>query len=559
MRRSCTIIVLISTIVLHFSPLRADEFFIATGGSNGNSGTIGSPWGTFDFAIDQLDPGDTLWVRGGSYDLDSRIRLQSGDGGTSGNPVSIWSYQNEVPILDFDSMTGTWGSSSGRGIQIDDGVDWLHFKGLTIQNARDNGIGSQSDNSIFEQLTTRWNGDSGLQLDGSSSNNLVLNSDSYENYDPSNNGENADGFAIKFANLGPGNIVRGSRAWGNSDDGWDMWESTTGGVLVEDSWAFDNGKLIQQFFDKDALEDGDLSAGNFSGDGNGFKLGHDGGPHVLNRVLAWQNEVRGIDVNGNGFGVTVSNSTVYDSGRNWQFDETAAETMNQHVLRNNISYAGSSSDQFQSGVDDSFNTWNGIPVNGADFLSLDDTIARGDRMLDGSLPISDFLRLDPVSNLVDAGTDVGLPFNGSAPDLGAFEVTDADFDGDGDVDGADFLILQRGFGLDGQTDNSFGDANVDTFVDSSDLAIWESQFGMSIPFSAVASVPEPTTLLLLSCAAMTFAWWRNRRSLILRITIDANTEMLTDPLKGALNGSLPRQGIRMHRKKHILAKRQKTQ
>ena len=33
--------------------------------------TLGSPWGTFDFAIDNINPGDTLFVRGGTYNLNS--------------------------------------------------------------------------------------------------------------------------------------------------------------------------------------------------------------------------------------------------------------------------------------------------------------------------------------------------------------------------------------------------------------------------------------------------------------------------------------------------------
>ncbi|MFQ6036902.1 MAG: ankyrin repeat domain-containing protein [Sedimentisphaerales bacterium] len=45
----------------------------------------------------------------------------------------------------------------------------------------------------------------------------------------------------------------------------------------------------------------------------------------------------------------------------------------------------------------------------------------GQRNPDGSLPESDFLRLAPGSDAIDAGTDVGLPFVGKAPDLGAFE------------------------------------------------------------------------------------------------------------------------------------------
>src|SRR5256885_9086697 len=41
-------------------------------------------------------------------------------------------------------------------------------------------------------------------------------------------------------------------------------------------------------------------------------------------------------------------------------------------------------------------------------LSLDDATASGARLADGSLPISNFLRLAPGSNLIDAGMNVGL-------------------------------------------------------------------------------------------------------------------------------------------------------
>lgn len=435
--RSLSLVAIAAALLLTANMYGA-TYYIGPSGDNGNSGTSeGSPWGTFDFAFGELVPGDTLLVLDGTYNINSRVQWSSG-GGTSGNPVNIWAAPGAAPILDFDGISNSfWGDVEGRGIEIADGVDWLHLRGLTIQNARDNGINSKSDNSIFEQLVTRWNGDSGLQIDGFSEYNLVLNSDSYENYDPSLNGENADGFAIKFEDLGPGNVVRGSRAWGNSDDGWDMWESTTGGVLVEDSWSWGNGVYNATLFEaKDALEGGgnDLTPGNFRGDGNGFKLGQDGGPHVLNRVLVWQNEVRGIDVNGNGFGVQVYNSTVFDSGTNWQFDEP----LSSHVLRNNISYLGSLN--IDGPVSDTFNSWNlPVTVDSADFLSLDPSIAEGPRQSDGSLPVSDFMRLVPGSDLIDAGTtDVSFVFdgvtynpvyNGSAPDLGAFEfVAPADAD-----------------------------------------------------------------------------------------------------------------------------------
>jgi len=69
-----------------------------------------------------------------------------------------------------------------------------------------------------------------------------------------------------------------------------------------------------------------------------------------------------------------------------------------------------------------------------DFVSLDDpsmtvtgkdlsTIPGmlGPRNADGSLPYVDFLKLKKGSRAIDKGEDLGFPFVGDAPDLGAFE------------------------------------------------------------------------------------------------------------------------------------------
>jgi hypothetical protein len=70
----------------------------------------------------------------------------------------------------------------------------------------------------------------------------------------------------------------------------------------------------------------------------------------------------------------------------------------------------------------------------------------------------------------------------------------ADFDGDGDVDGADFLAWQRGNGAVGTGTTATGDANGDMNVDAADLAVWQAQFAM--PQSPIAAVPEPTGVVL---------------------------------------------------------------
>jgi len=75
---------------------------------------------------------------------------------------------------------------------------------------------------------------------------------------------------------------------------------------------------------------------------------------------------------------------------------------------------------------------------------------------------------------------------------------DADFNNDGVVDGADFLIWQQGFGTPGTAAN--GDANGDLAVDGLDLDIWKTKFGGPPAVAAVAAVPEPTTLALAGVA-----------------------------------------------------------
>jgi endonuclease/exonuclease/phosphatase family metal-dependent hydrolase len=66
----------------------------------------------------------------------------------------------------------------------------------------------------------------------------------------------------------------------------------------------------------------------------------------------------------------------------------------------------------------------------------------------------------------------------------------ADFDGDYDVDGADFLIWQRHTGGDGTL--AQGDANEDGRVNDADLAVWKAQFGTPRPQPPrAAAVPEP--------------------------------------------------------------------
>jgi hypothetical protein len=151
-----------------------------------------------------------------------------------------------------------------------------------------------------------------------------------------------------------------------------------------------------------------------------------------------------------------------------------------------------------------------------DQLQVDGTLTAGgtlDVALVGYSPVAgDSFDLLDFGSLT-GGFTVSLPSldAGLAWDVTAFEtsgtlsviadiVEDADFDGDGDVDGRDFLIWQRGFGLTEQEDNSLGDANGDGDVNEGDLAIWQTQYAEPGELATSTAVPEPNSLVI--CGAM---------------------------------------------------------
>lgn len=72
----------------------------------------------------------------------------------------------------------------------------------------------------------------------------------------------------------------------------------------------------------------------------------------------------------------------------------------------------------------------------------------------------------------------------------------ADVNGDDRVNSADFFIIQRGLG---------------TIYDSTDLANWEAEFGMSLTTSSTTSIPEPASMLMLISGLGVLAGGRRSR------------------------------------------------
>jgi hypothetical protein len=172
---------------------------------------------------------------------------------------------------------------------------------------------------------------------------------------------------------------------------------------------------------------------SFSGNGNGFKLGGNGtggnsvGTHVVRNCVAFESNYgskKGFDENSHKGGVVVHNCLSYNNGYNYMFEEDANSGF-VNEFKNNVSFAKTAAMEyeFSPGTVQANNSWNlmGITANAADFKCLDVSLAKAPRRTNGDLPENDFAKLVAGSDLIDKGIDVGLPFTGLAPDLGAYE------------------------------------------------------------------------------------------------------------------------------------------
>lgn len=378
-------------------------YFVATNGSDSNPGTITQPYLTLSKGLTTIGNGGQLYVRGGTYALSSKLSLSKTANPT--NRIRLWAYPGESVVID-----STGNTSDGIGIS----GDWYHLKGITVMNAGHNGINISGSSNIVELCTTCSNDNTGLHITGdtNTSYNLILNCDSYHNYDAPTHGQNADGFTAKWI-FGPGNMFSGCRSWENADDGWDLWMGTNT-VIITNCWAFRNGTNIF----------GDAA---WQGNGNGFKLGGNyvGTPHRLVRSMSFKNMANGVDQNNNIAGQTLDNNTCWGNlGRNFAMAHGTNTT--PHVVRNNLSFGASGGgDQFTSGTLSTNNSWQVISspaVSASDVQSIDYSAVTGPRQSDGSLPNLPFLKPVLGGRLIDKGVDLGEPYLGTAPDLGANEV-----------------------------------------------------------------------------------------------------------------------------------------
>lgn len=421
--------------------LQAKTYYIATNGHDSNPGTKHAPFASIMHAQDVVVPGDTVLLRDGTYEMHANeistyqkgyaIMFNLNKSGKSGKMIHYMAYPGEDVVFNMQDVT----PPNYRIMVFNVTGSWIHLKGFEVtgtqvtitKHTQSECFHNEGSNNIYELLSMHDGQAIGFYLINGS-NNLILNCDAYRNWDyTSENGKggNTDGFGCHPRLGGKNNVFRGCRAWFNSDDGYDCIRAAEA-VTFDHCWAFNNGynKIFESL-----------------GDGNGFKAGgwglvkDDRVPakipmHTVEFCLAVNNKASGFYANHQpGGGYWYNNSAYHNSinfnmlGRDVNFTKDIPGM--GHVLKNNISLDARGEDtkwidkEICTLVDNTFDS--DITVKKSDFESLDENQLTAPRNDDGSLPDITFMHLKPKSSLIDKGVDIGFPYKGNAPDLGAFE------------------------------------------------------------------------------------------------------------------------------------------
>jgi len=469
MRRYLLLLLLIISTVAS-----AKTYYVATNGSDLNNGTsLSTPFATWQRGFTLVNAGDTLFIRGGVYNLSGLgVSVEGRYSGTKDNPICIFAYppdwdQGNKPILDCSGVVPRY-ATDFAAISFYE-VQYIHLKGLTVRNLYQRYRGEYMPeafsavacaNFTFENCTAQnisgrgfwyhsghwntWDGPGALfEYDTT----RWINCDAFDLRDSLsvNPGNAADGWKC-HTYQGCVYMLEGCRAWNYSDDGFDI--SGEGHRIFKNCWAMSSEKYASMDIE-----------------GNGFKCtgrnpAYSRFEYLTDTILVRYVNCLAAYCHGSGFannlqvdgvnyinnnGLIINNTSYHNAVGFWEEGNANTRVPNSPTYKNNIAI---NSTHYEYGtylyqvficnppiynashnnwIPDPNSDWPGWIYNPAftvkddDFVSIDSSQIHAARKKDGSLPDITFLKLTPGSDLIDAGVNVGLPYFGSAPDVGYSE------------------------------------------------------------------------------------------------------------------------------------------
>ncbi len=340
-------------------PTVPTALYVAPNGQDTAAGTEDAPFGTLAQALSIVQPGQTIYLRGGIHRTPGPLEITTS--GTADRPITLAGYPAERAILDASL------GSPDRPYITHRAAHWA-VRGFDLMRAPGLAVLCEScRNTVFQGLSIHDNGGTGLLLRGPDTvDNQVLDSDFHHNRD--RGGEDADGLAVGPGS-GTGTVIRGCRTYNNSDDGLAVADFAAP-VTIDATWSFGNG-----------VNRWGLPA---TGSGHGFDLGS-AAAHRVTRSAAWKNNGHGFTASGAAPHDLSADTAFRNAGDGFAFPSSPAR------LRDNLSMGNREQVVLADTGQEDGNTWNEQGWSTDVLRSLDPAGAEGPRNPDGSLPSTPYL------------------------------------------------------------------------------------------------------------------------------------------------------------------------
>jgi len=420
----------------------SQTYYIApTGDDDSGDGSIENPWATFLKAETMLYAGDTLIVRGGTYNewvfLETR-------GGTATEPIVIKRYPGETPIIDGTDTT----IAASYGL-LDLYRSYFHVTGLTIRNSDQSGVRMGNTGNWVDSLTVHNIMGTGIAAYGDSSKveDCLVYDVAMENEDGAKEGIGTWGAGITAARGGASgddttdyaiirrNIVHD--CWGEGISSYEASNTIIADNVIYDAYSvmlyisdskyvYCSGNLVYTTKDLAGI---DRYVGLAISDEKAW-------PNRCDTVV--NNVVMGCYINLYMSGYPQENTLVANNVfMNSTYSEGCVVVRGDAGAYTNVRFANNiiiqeNSDSviafnYPTGQEIIFshNLWSKAPnsnASGTGDVIGDPLLTEDGDTTAGNLTLQHF-RLQATSPAINAGLNVGLSYSGVAPDMGAIEYT----------------------------------------------------------------------------------------------------------------------------------------
>jgi len=382
-------------------------YYISTQGSDSNPGSISSPWRSLEFAVTIAKAGDTIIMRGGTYFMNEVwIDRNKGRGGAPGQYLTIKNFSGEQPFLKYSS----------RRLIIH--ADYVRVEGLHLEMPWSCEVFGTANQIINNKMTGPQPKFGAIETGGTD----VLIEGNYIEYDDT--GGNTQDHGI-YVHKGQRITVRNNTIIGARGYGIHLFDEHKNADPAE--WA------ANPFVIKDYTIEGNFVSGSQTRSGMIIAKGRGGAFITLENIIVRKN----IFSSNHDFGlyirqgdnVKVFNNTFYSDGiaslyiQPSNINGVITGASNLTVKNNIFVISGERAHVRNKATVPNFVLENNLYNTGPRIEGISDPKPIVADPLFVNENAADF-NLQSISPAIDKGLDIGLPFAGAAPDLGAFEFGD---------------------------------------------------------------------------------------------------------------------------------------